>query len=647
MRHLRTALATLPATAMLVGAASAQTVTVTTIQDVIDIDGFTGTIADLPGPDGLVSLSEAMIATNNTPGHQVVGFAIPASELGWIGPTYDGIAVFHSVVGFYWRANDEVTIDGTTQTAFAGDTNIDGNEILFYGNTFYINDDNSTVRGLHGSSLDVSGANCLVEGNTGGMNITLFGGGGSTVRGNECGTIKLDRSDDNLVVGNTTSRVRVLGGGLSGPIVGNTIGGPALEDRNYITGYGTWNSEGLPAGAAIQLATTAQTRIENNWIGTTPDGLSSGNAACTMGINFQSQNDDVTVVDNRIAGILGIGQGPHHAGQLFGWAIYFWGSTSNIDIAGNTIGLDANGDATLGSVWGVNVDNFSFYTVDGVSLVDNVIAGHLFNGVRVGPTATMRLSGNEIYANGWLGVDLIPDAFTSGVSPNDPLDIDTGGNGVQNFPVLQSATREGADVRVIGTLNSTPASDFTVELFASSECDPSDYGEGEHYLGSTSVTTDAAGDASFDVALPATLPEGWVVSATATLEPLGATSEFSLCEPVVGDLCQEDLGFGGPGNATLSVCGPSFALGGTASMDLVGAASSAPCWLVWGLGQAPCRSRAARSCRRRSTSGDRSRPTLREPSRCPSSTRTARSSCTRSSRSSMSLSPSSSRSPTR
>ena len=62
--------------------ARAQTVTVTTAADDIDIDSYNGTIDDLPGPDGKVSFSEAMIATNNTPGHQTVGFAIPQNE--WI-----------------------------------------------------------------------------------------------------------------------------------------------------------------------------------------------------------------------------------------------------------------------------------------------------------------------------------------------------------------------------------------------------------------------------------------------------------------------------------------------------------------------------------------------------------------------------------
>ncbi len=159
-----------------VGTAQAQTVTVTTTQDVVDINPFTGTLADLPGPDGLIFFSEAMIATNNTAGHQTVEFAIPASELGWFGPVYEGVAVFHSSVGFYWRANDEVTIDGTSQTAFAGDTNDDGAVVLLYGHGFSLNGSNSMLRGFHSTTVGSIGSGNMILDNTGGMNLTLFGG---------------------------------------------------------------------------------------------------------------------------------------------------------------------------------------------------------------------------------------------------------------------------------------------------------------------------------------------------------------------------------------------------------------------------------------------------------------------------------------
>lgn len=58
----------------------AQTITVTTVADIRDA-GYSATVATLPGPDGLVSFAEAMIAANNTPGRQTIGFAIPAGQL--------------------------------------------------------------------------------------------------------------------------------------------------------------------------------------------------------------------------------------------------------------------------------------------------------------------------------------------------------------------------------------------------------------------------------------------------------------------------------------------------------------------------------------------------------------------------------------
>ncbi|MHC4219335.1 MAG: hypothetical protein ACYSU7_12880, partial [Planctomycetota bacterium] len=160
-----------------------QTVTVTISADDIDIDWQTATIDDLPGPDGEVSFSEALIATNHTPGHQTIGFAIPESDwtLQFILP---GRAVLQSVTGYFFRAFDEVTIDGTTQTAFTGDTNPDGNEVAIYGLELYLNADNCTLIGFDSTNVTVTGSNGLVQGNTGSMNITLFDGSGSLIEGN-------------------------------------------------------------------------------------------------------------------------------------------------------------------------------------------------------------------------------------------------------------------------------------------------------------------------------------------------------------------------------------------------------------------------------------------------------------------------------
>jgi hypothetical protein len=526
-----------------------QTVTVTISADDIDIDWQTATIDDLPGPDGEVSFSEALIATNHTPGHQTIGFAIPESDwtLQFILP---GRAVLQSVTGYFFRAFDEVTIDGTTQTAFTGDTNPDGNEVAIYGLELYLNADNCTLIGFDSTNVTVTGSNGLVQGNTGSMNITLFDGSGSLIEGNTGGTIKIDRSNENVVVGNTIDRVRVLGLGAGQPVTNNRIGGPAPTDRNFITGYGNWNSEGLPGGTTVQLFASARTVVENNWIGTTPDGMAQGNLASVVGIGFEGENHDTTIRNNRIAGILGHGQGPHHAGQLFGWAILVGGDGSGITIAGNTIGLDANDDPVLGSVWGIDVGNvitnpanISDIRIGGTAAGEgNVVAGHVLNGITVGhDVPQVRISGTTTYANGWLGIDLIPTGYGYGVTPNDPFDADTGGNGLQNFPEIDSASRQGGTVHISGSLHSSPLDDFSIEFFASPACHESGSGEGQAFLGSVSVSTDAGGDAAFDVVVPGTVPDGGVVTSTATREPIGATSEFSACVTVSGDTNPIDL----------------------------------------------------------------------------------------------------------
>ena len=137
---------------------------------------------------------------------------------------------------------------------------------------------------------------------------------------------------------------------------------------------------------------------------------------------------------------------------------------------------------------------------------------------------TMR--GNSIHDNAGLGIDLAGD----GITVNDSAGH-AGSNNFQNFPVLSTATSGAAGTVVKGTLNSHAATTYRVELFASAACDPSGYGEGETFLGATSVTTDTSGNGSFEAHLTMPVAAGQVATATAT-DPVGNTSEFSACVPV-------------------------------------------------------------------------------------------------------------------
>ncbi len=120
--------------------------------------------------------------------------------------------------------------------------------------------------------------------------------------------------------------------------------------------------------------------------------------------------------------------------------------------------------------------------------------------------------------------NLICNDATS-VTPNDLDDSDTGANNLQNFPDL-IAVLSGAVVD--GSLSSIADSDFMIDFYASPSCDPSGHGEGETYLGSDAVATNADGDATFSTNLAVSVPDGWYVVATLT-DSDGSTSEFSEC----------------------------------------------------------------------------------------------------------------------
>jgi hypothetical protein len=195
-------------------------------------------------------------------------------------------------------------------------------------------------------------------------------------------------------------------------------------------------------------------------------------------------------------------------------------------VQGNFIGTDVNGTAALGnSKDGVFISLAPNNTIGGtVAGARNIILGNNTNGVRIhGSGATGNaILGNSIYSNTGLGIDLGND----GVTANDVGDSDTGANNLQNFPVITSANT----TTINGTLNSTANTQFTIQFFDNATVDPSGYGEGQTFLGSTNVNTDGSGNAAFSYAYTAVSGQPFI-TATAT-DPLGNTSEFSASQPM-------------------------------------------------------------------------------------------------------------------
>jgi len=221
---------------------------------------------------------------------------------------------------------------------------------------------------------------------------------------------------------------------------------------------------------------------------------------------------------------------------------------SNNTVYGNFLGTDTTGTIDLGNdTTGITVSG-SDNVVGGTGAGEaNVIA---FNGGISGAGVSVSgqrvsIRGNRIYENRsasgpGLGIEL----GSFGIQVNDPGDGDSGANGFQNYPILLSAGpsfAEGGGNHIVGVLNSTPSTQFTIDFYANPPCAarPQEFLEGEVYLGSAAVTTNASGNASIDTSIGPPQPPGSRYSATAT-DPDGNTSEmsqrivFSLNNPTSG-----------------------------------------------------------------------------------------------------------------
>jgi uncharacterized repeat protein (TIGR01451 family) len=121
----------------------------------------------------------------------------------------------------------------------------------------------------------------------------------------------------------------------------------------------------------------------------------------------------------------------------------------------------------------------------------------------------------------------------------------TGGNNLQNFPVITSVLTSDGTTTISGTLNSTPNTQFFIEFFSNPACDTLGNGEGQTFLGSTSITTDANGNATFQPTLATATAPGQFITATATALDANSvprdTSEFSACRAVAAPPAQVDL----------------------------------------------------------------------------------------------------------
>jgi hypothetical protein len=393
---------------------------------------------------------------------------------------------------------DPVTIDGYSQPGSAINpsaatfngvvpVHLSGTAAGSGANGLLITAGNSTVRGLMITGFSGDG-------------IEISGLGGNIIAGNVIG---LDATG--AIRGNSGNGVLISGSS------NNVVGGATLAARNVIGGN-------AGEGVEINGALARNNRVSNNLIGTEQTGgLDRGNKSGVLIVNAP---------DNTIGGA-DPGEGNLLSGSD-GYGVELSGlSAVNNFVQGNRIGMTATGTPLRNDIHGVFITSNSRSNIIGGVLPGqgNRIAFNGSRGIMVGdPQSTNNvLRGNAIFANGILGIDLNP----AGVALNDTNDVDTGANQLQNFPILTAVSTNLplAQINIAGSLASAATTAYLVDLYVNSGLESTGYGEGESYLGTTSIMTDASGNAAFSLTLPGILP-GRYVSATAT-DPFGNTSEFS------------------------------------------------------------------------------------------------------------------------
>jgi len=510
-------------------------------------------------------------ATNNTIGGTASGAGNvlsgnPASGVAVSGSGSSGNVIAGNFIG--------LNATGTTAVpnAFAGVTIFGGATSNIIGGT-------------------VSGAGNVISGNTSqGVLIIDTDSNGNTVAGNRIGL----NPAGTTAIPNGFAGVEITGGPQD-----NIIGGFTAAARNVISGN-------TNQGVSLNGSATTGNVVAGNYIGTNAAGTSalangfpgieifagananviggpepgagnviSGNAF--RGVSIVDAGTDLNVLAGNLIGLNAAGTaalpntgpgvlvfggaslnviGGTNGGRNFisgnaGPGVQIIDSaTSGTAVRGNSIGVTPSG-GVIGNSGPNGCGVQIFNAVPGCFIggsapgAANLIAGNAQSGVELYDTSSATIRGNAFLGNGRLAIDLVGGSTNgAGVTANDTGDADTGPNGLQNFPVLTSATL-GTGTKMVGSLNSTASSTFRIEFFASAAGDASGFGEAQTFVGVIDVVTNGSGHAAINATIPACVPAGHVISATAAAAS-GNTSEFSQNVTVVLALANDSDGDGIP-----------------------------------------------------------------------------------------------------
>ena len=539
-----------------------------------------------PGVYTCLTLRDAIVAANSTPGHDTIAFAridrtdganncsIAVGDVDRVCKiTISGSAALPAIT-------DSITIDGEIAEGRGGIPGSVGNPGAF-----------STRRPgieLSGEALPLTPGTVLVG-------LRLIGADDTTIKG-----LVINRFPGPGILGQRSSNVNILGNYVGTDVTGTaattwtndyssclancygnrgtqgfgiligqgdniTVGGHRINERNV-------TANNFATGISLFEATNSS--ITGNFSGTDVYGLSAlgnrnenvevrgftGASRTILGL-LPLFGTDVGSADNRIDHNLAVDSKTRAGIRLLGREMLFKTSPSdpgavipnaieNTTVVNNLSGINLNGQPVPNFQSGLNItdhatgSNVGFDLANGqLTPAPNVFAYNPNGGIVINTAAqpvfvnnTQIISpsltvvepvGNSVLYNiihgntnptGGLGIDLAGlNLFNGdGVTANDPLDVDTGANNLQNFPLLTGAKTPGRSNVVIvgGSLESTPDSHFLLQVFASDEARSATVevvqgtglrsvflAQGRRYLASLVVTTDSSGIARFSATL--------------------------------------------------------------------------------------------------------------------------------------------------
>lgn len=394
------------------------------------------------------------------------------------------------------------------------------------------------------------------------------------------GNPSLDNSNDHVVGGPEPTAINVIGSSLGHGIAPHNSNNLLIENNFIGLGYDGVTMLGNLSnghGSGIALSDSEQVNIKNNRIAGWKSGgisINPGNNNVIVEGNIAHSNSgnisvlgssEVNIINNTVYNSTGFTNisvvGFSVAGIL----------TDTISVQGNNVGYLASGDpAPDNDTMGITVmGDPTNILIGGVDEDDgNKITGQSGAGIVVmkftvdtmsasltpqkvsvlGNTVTKTNGPSSFLLNApGLGIDLVegidtdssPDGapntlIDQGVTANDTDDSDTGPNNFINFPVLNSVSQEGDQVKVNLDLDAadSPTGEYRVEFFANDQADSSGHGEGQTFLGFANMSNGNAQSISLTLPGSSSLA-GKSISATTTAidnttdSGFGGTSEFS------------------------------------------------------------------------------------------------------------------------